>query len=207
MLNMSSKDLRSLTVPLIIFAAVCAGGAIAVFGSGKLVIKTREGLAQQESAYAQAVNRIQQSDSEKQVIERYVGPYSQLERAGIVGEEQRISWIDALRTANSETDLYGVNYEVGAQQPYSFAAEATAGNLSVRQSVMKLRFDLLHEEDLLRFFQALAALRVGQFAVNECNLQRTRVDLSVPVNQPTLVAECEVAWITIGGPGAEERKS
>jgi hypothetical protein len=207
MLNMSSKDLRSLAVPLMIFAAVCAGGAAAVFYSGKLVSKARDDLTVQDGLFAQAVNRIQQSDSEKGVIERYVGPYTQLERAGIVGEEQRISWIDSLRIANSEADLYGVNYEVGAQQPYSFAAEANAGSLSVRQSIMKLRLELLHEEDLLRFFQALAAQRVGQFAVTECSLQRLPADLSVPVNQPTLTAECELAWITIAGPGAEEHKS
>jgi hypothetical protein len=124
-----------------------------------------------------------------------------------VGEEQRISWIDALRIANQEADLYGVEYNIGPQQPYSFTNEVNAGPLSVRQSTMKLHLGLLHEGDLFRFFQALAAQKVGRFSVNQCNLKRLSVDLSVPVNQPTLNADCEVAWITIAGPSTEEGKS
>ena len=73
-----------------------------------------------EARLIEARNRVQHSDQEKSVIERYVSPYTQLEHAGIVGDEQRISWIDALRTANSEADLYGVEYELGPQQAYSF---------------------------------------------------------------------------------------
>ena len=140
-------------------------------------------------------------------IERYVEPYLQLEHAGIVGDEKRISWIDALRTANSEVDLYGVEYQLEPQQTYAFRKEVAAESLPVNQSVMKLRLELLHEGDLMRFFQALAAQNVGRFAVNECKLQRLAVSLAVPVNQPTLKAECEVAWITIASPVPEAGKS
>ena len=41
---------------------------------------------------------------------------------------------------------------------------------------MKLRLELLHEGDLFRFFQALAAQKVGRFTVNECKLQRLPVE-------------------------------
>jgi hypothetical protein len=48
-----------------------------------------------------------QSGQEKGLIDRYVEAYRQLERAGIVGEEQRISWIDALRAANRRPTCTG----------------------------------------------------------------------------------------------------
>ena len=48
-------------------------------------------------------------------LRRYIGPYQQLERAGIIGEEKRLNWIDALRMANSDAQLYGVDYEVGSR--------------------------------------------------------------------------------------------
>jgi hypothetical protein len=48
----------------------------------------------------EARNRVQQSGQEKRVIE-HMEPYRQLERAGIVGEEQRISWTDALHQSGS----------------------------------------------------------------------------------------------------------
>jgi hypothetical protein len=207
MLNLSSADLRALSKPLIVLAAVVAVGASAVIYSARQVKNARGEVDTQQARLAEAVNRVQQSGQEKGVIDRYVEPYRQLERAGIVGEEQRIGWIDALRTANREADLYGVEYDVGPQQAYTFANEVNAGTLSVNQSLMKLRLGLLHEADLFRFFQALSAQKAGSFAVNQCSLQRLPVDLSVPVNQPTLKAECDVAWITIAGPSSPEAKS
>jgi len=205
--NMSSKDLRSVSVPLVVFTAVCALGTGAVLYSGKVAAQARDEVRAQEDLLAQARSRVQQSDSERAIIERYVGPYLRLEGDGVVGEEQRIGWIDALRVANSETDLYGVNYEVGVQQAYAFLNEVNAGSLPVRESIMQLRLELLHEEDLLHFFQALAALKVGQFTVTECSLRRLTSDPVVPVNRPTLTAECALAWITIPTAGGEEHRS
>jgi hypothetical protein len=207
MLNLSSKDIRALFQPLLVLAVVIVVSIIALRYTDAAVKKAQQGVAGQKKLLAEAYNKIQQSDQEKVVIERYVEPYLQLEQAGIVGEEKRIGWIDALRAANSEADLYGVEYELEPQQAFAFKSEVAAESLPVHQSVMKLRLELLHEVDLLRFFQALAAQRAGRFTVNECKLQRLPVNLAVPVNQPTLRAECEVAWITIASPGPEEKKS
>jgi hypothetical protein len=74
----------------------------------------------------------------------------------------------------------------------------------MQQSLMKLRFGLLYEDDLIRFFQRLAAENVGTFSVNQCSLQRIGpADPFQAANQPMLKAECEVAWITIPPPPAE----
>jgi hypothetical protein len=207
MLNLSLRDIRGLFKPLIVFALVAVVSFFAVVYSGGLVKKAQGEVAARESALNEARNRVQQSGQEKSLIERYVEPFRQLERAGIVGEEQRLGWIDALRAANREADLYGVEYDVGPQQTYSFMHEVNGGSLSVHQSVMKVRLGLLHEGDLFRFFEALAAQKAGSFSVNQCSLQRSRADLGVPVNQPTLKVECELAWITIAGPNPEGHKS
>ena len=68
--------------------------------------------------------------------------------------------------------------------------------------MMKLKLGLLYETDLLTFFRVLAQQKVGAFAVNQCRLQRLTAGLSQPFNQPTLRAECDVAWITIPPPAA-----
>jgi hypothetical protein len=205
--NLSSQDLRALARPLIVLLVVAAAGAALVVYSSQAVKKSKSEVQAQESALVEARNRVQQSGQEKDVIDRYVEPYRQLERVGVVGDEQRIGWIDALRAANRDADLYGVEYDVGPQQPYAFVSEVNAGSLTVHQSIMKLRLGLLHEGDLFRFFQALAAQKAGTFSVNACTLEPLKVDLAVPVNQPTLRAECELAWITIAGPSAQEGKS
>src|SRR5262249_808494 len=178
-------------------------GAGAVAYSFKAVTAAKAEVKSQETERIEASNRITRSGQERGIIERYIEPYRELERNGIVGEERRIGWIDALRAANQEADLYGVEYQVSPQQAYSFSGEVGAGPLTIHQSLMKLRFELLHEGDLFRFFEALAAQKVGRFSVNQCTLTRLHVDLAVPVNQPTLSAQCELAWITIAGPPHE----
>lgn len=206
MATFSVRDLRALSKPLLTLGIVGAIAAAAVWYSGKAVTGAQAEIKGEEAKRIEARNQIQRSGQEKSVIEHYIEPYRELERAGIVGEERRIGWIDALRAANQEADLFGVEYEVSPQQAYSFSGEVGAGPLTIHQSLMKLRFALLHEGDLFRFFDALAAQRVGRFSVNQCTLTRLPVDLAVPVNQPTLNAQCELAWITIAGP-PEEGKS
>jgi len=132
MLSLSAQDLRALSKPLIVLAVVAVLSGAAVASSGRAVKKAQAQVRAEETALIEARNRVQQSGQEKRIIEQYVEPYKQLERAGIVGEEQRISWIDALRVANREVDLYGVEYDVGPQQPYAFMSEVSAGSLSVR---------------------------------------------------------------------------
>ncbi|MNC90938.1 hypothetical protein D3C83_70990 [compost metagenome] len=69
---------------------------------------------------------------------------------------------------------------------------------------MKLRFRLLHEEDLMRFFHALAQAGAGVFSIDECTLKR--VDTSGAIRyQPNLAAECELSWITAQPSGAEKK--
>ena len=206
MANFSSRDLRALSKPLLALGIVGAIAAAAVAYSGKAVTAAKAEVKSQEAERIEAANRITRSGQERGIIERYIEPYKELERNGMVGEERRIGWIDALRAANQEADLYGVEYQVSPQQAYSFSGEVGAGPLTIHQSLMKLRFELLHEGDLFRFFDALAAQKVGRFSVNQCTLTRLPADLAVPVNQPTLSAQCELAWITIAGP-PEEGKS
>jgi hypothetical protein len=206
-MKLSLNDLPALGRPLLVLAgslALC-GGAIAY--TGKLVKQGQAQLAAVQAKLDEARKRVSRSGNEKATLEQYLGPYRKLEERGIVGEEQRLNWVDALRAANLESQLYGVDYEVGTQTPYAFAQEVNAGSLPVQQSVMKLKLGLLYETDLLNFFRVLAAQNVGAFSVNQCTLQRIAPEVFKPANQPTLRAECDVAWVTISPPAPREEGS
>jgi hypothetical protein len=203
-MNLGLRDIPALGQPLIVFGAILALCAAGIVYTGKLIKQGRADLAAAQVQLKEANERVARSGEEVDTLRRYIGPYRQLEQIGIVGEEQRLNWIDALRVANIDAQLYGVDYEVGSQMPYSFAEEVNAGGLAVQQSMMKVKLGLLYETDLLTFFRVLAEQNVGAFAVNQCSLQRLTSDVSKPVNQPTLRAECDVAWVTIPPPAAPE---
>jgi hypothetical protein len=126
---------------------------------------------------------------------RYLDRYRQLERAGFIGEEQRINWLDGLRVANQQADLFGVEYQIESQKAYPYAGELNPGQVAISQSPMRLRFRLLHEDDLGRFFGSLARQGGGYFTVDRCHLRRVETG-GVIRYQPNINADCELSWLT-----------
>lgn len=157
----------------------------------------------QNAQMREAQARVQKSGAEKDLILRYLPDYRRLDQMGFVGPEQRINWIDALRYANQKGALFGINYDISARKAYPHAAAMNPGQLMVSHSLMKLRFQMLHEEDLPKFFAHLSEPNAGVFVVNACNLRRTS---SAPAARfaPNMSAECELAWITAQPPPATE---
>lgn len=203
---MNQADLQALRNPLLALAAVALIGALAVYYSGRLMVSARQQLAQQQVQLKDARTRLQRSGDEKDIIVRYIGGFRQLERTGFVGDEQRINWLDGLRLANQQADLFGVDYQIGAQKPYAFASEFSPGALALNESAMRVRFRLLHEGDLGRFFDALARQGTGIFTIDQCQLRR--IDTGGVIRyQPNVSAECDLSWITVrvGAGGAQKK--
>ncbi len=203
---MNQSDLQALRTPLLAMLAVLVAGALAIYFTDQLMAAARQQLVQQQAQLKQAQVRLQKSGDEKDIIVRYLDRYRQLESTGFIGEEQRINWLDGLRVANQQADLFGVDYQIGAQKPYPFAAEFNPGQLALNQSQMQLRFRLLHEGDLTRFFNALARQGGGIFTVDQCLLRR--IDTRGVIRfQPNVSADCELSWITARiGAGPEQKK-
>ena len=203
---MNQADLQALRNPLLAVAGVALLGALAVYSSGRLMIAARQQLAQQQVQLKEARTRLQKSGDEKDIIVRYLDGFRQLERTGFVGDEQRINWLYGLRLANQQADLFGVDYQIGAQSSYAYAAEFSPGPLALNQSVMRVRFRLLHEGDLDRFLDSLARQGAGIFAIDRCLLRRLDTR-GVIRYQPNVNAECDLSWITVRvGASAEQKK-
>jgi hypothetical protein len=202
---MTQTDLQALRTPLLALLAVAVAGASMVYYSERLEMTARRQLAQQQAQLKDARTRLQKSGDEREIIIRYLDRYRQMERLGYIGEEQRINWLDGLRLANRQADLFGVDYQIGTQRPYVYAADYSPGQLALHQSVMRLRFRLLHEEDLLRFFNALARQGTGLFTIDQCMLRRINTG-GVIRYQPNVTAECDLSWITVKvAPGPQQR--
>lgn len=192
---MNTEQLKALRGPLILLLAALAAAAGAIYYTHILRQQAQAALLQQQNQLREAETRMQRSGDEKLIIVQYVDKYKQLQQSGFIGDEQRINWLDSLRTANERSDLFGVNYGIEAQQAYPYAAELNPGQISLRQSVMKLEFRLLHELDLLRFFEALRLQNAGLFHLDQCTLRRTEASGAVRY-QPNITASCQLAWIT-----------
>lgn len=203
---MNTADLLALRNPVIVLILALALGAGFIYYLDQSLSAAKRELAGQQNQLREARTRLQRSGDEKQIIVRYLSNYQYLQRLGFVGDEQRINWLEGLRLSNQQTQLFGVDYQIGAQQPYPYASELEPGQLTLQQSLMKISFRLLHEGDLLRFLGTLAKQGVGVFSVNQCVMQRIDTGGSIRF-QPNLRADCELAWITARPATPGDKKS
>jgi hypothetical protein len=192
---MNAATIQALRNPLIALLLVVVAGAMAVYHSDRMKKAAAQQLAQQQVLLKDARTRLQKSGDEKDIIVRYLDGFRQLQSDGFIGEEQRINWLDGLRLANQQADLFGVDYQIGTQGPYPYATELDPGQLQLNQSVMRLQFRLLHEGDLMRFLSALGRQGGGIFSVDQCIVRRMDTR-GVIRYQPNATADCELSWIT-----------
>ena len=203
---MNPNDLRALRNPLIMLILVVAMSAGAIYFTDYTLTLAKRELAQQQQQLREARSRVQKSDDERDLIVRYLGNYQYLQRLGFAGDEQRINWLEGLRLANQQTQLFGIDYQIGTQQPYPYASELDPGQLTLHQSLMKLNVKLLHEGDLMPFLGNLAKQGAGVFSVNQCVMERIDTGGSIRF-QPNLRVDCDLAWITVRPGTAGDKKS
>ena len=205
--------LRAVRTPLLALVASLAIGAAIVSFSAKFLQQDEARLGQLKTAQAMAQQKVLKSGDENALIKRYSLDYQRLVRQGFIGSESRISWLDALRKTSQDLKLFGVEYTVEPQKaspaPVSQASQPSGtGGLHLHQTAMKLRLKLLHEGDLMHFFDHLAAQNVGVFSIDECSLQRlSEISPNSAIlaarMQPNLQADCQVSWFTVSPAGAK----
>ena len=196
---MTRLNLRLLLIPLSALAAAVVLALAAVLYADNLVDAAEERLAAQTRQLSQSRQRHANAGLEKDILQRFRETYDALGRIGFVGPEQRLNWVDGLREVNREARLFGIDYQIGQQETYPGAAGLGVAELPMRQSIMRVRMPLLHEGDLMSFFRLLANRGDGVFTLNACDLRRAERNPGNSV-EPTLLAECELAWITVAEP-------
>lgn len=179
-----------------VLAAALVAAVLLIRYSEGMVAQAEGSRSAQQQALSEARQKHSNAGAEKEIITRYLGTYTALQELGFIGGEQRINWVDGLRTANREANMFGVEYQISQQTPYPFAPEIGGAGLPLKQSVMKITVPLLHEGDLMHFFRLLATHRSGVFTLDACALRRNTTN-DLTGTQPRIAAECEVSWITV----------
>ncbi|MFZ4874273.1 hypothetical protein ACL9RI_04240 [Janthinobacterium sp. Mn2066] len=145
-------------------------------------------------ARATAANRFNQVETEKHDIRAYEPAFLALRQRGLVGEENRLAWIDAIRHSQEQRKLLPISYDISARQVLKVPPALAMGALQLRGTPMRLQMELLHEMDVLNLLDDLH--QSGSFAVQDCNIKRN-------TSAATLSAECGLLWLTLGNTGTE----
>lgn len=194
-MNRSSPFIATLGWPVGVLALALAIGGVFVYWSAQRSSEARQVFERERVVHDQAQDRLARVDEEKRIIERYGPAYGILVEQGVVGAEQRVNWLDALRLASQATRGFGVDYQVSGQQGALFKLDT--GAYEIQQSEMILRLRLLHEGDLLAFLDVLDEQRAGLHLLQECSLQRAHAGPFTARFEPKLLGECKLTWVTL----------
>lgn len=174
-------------------------GAMVVSALGVWLSYTRQQDALIIAASAQrtrdaSASRYAQVENEKRDIRNFQQRYVELRQRGLVGEEQRLAWLDAIRQTQEQLQLPPLSYEIEPQQAVTLDAPIDLGDYQLFGSRMHLHMELVHELDLFNFLQSLRER--GYVAVQDCSIKRLGVVAGTPGGS-TLGADCTLNWITL----------
>ena len=187
-------DLKKLQISLLVcLLMIVMGAAVVFFANGA----TRS--AQQERVTAQAqrndyVGKLQRVSSEESEIKEKSALFQRLQKRGIIGEEQRLEWVELLKDIRDKRRLIDLVYEIEPQRPLDVAPGA---GFTFNVSPMKVQLKLLHEEDLTRFLGDLNEQARALIQVRYCKVTRQPQGQAGTSGQANLLAECRIDWVTL----------
>lgn len=195
-MSFSATELRQLALPLLACLALLGAGSALITWTEARSAAADRALAAARAERSQAKERLMRIAEEEREVKEKLEIYRRLKRIGILGEERRLEWADAMARIRTQRELPDLRYRVERQQPLKTVPGKPA-NVEFYASTMRVVLALLHEGDLLHFLSDLRASGNAYYAVRSCSLARTGQPVASSVLSPRLRAECEIDLITV----------
>lgn len=189
--------LRPLYLPLAVAVILTGIGIAVVIASKHLVDQTR---AQHKSALAerQAIQgRLSRATDEEREIREKLVDYRNLLASGVIGDERRLEWVEAIGQIKNERKLFEIKYQIEPQRTLELPGITRSSEVEFRVSALKVEMQLLHEGDLFVFLDGLRQKLKSHVLVRSCSilrLDRSGGDRGVA---PRLRADCVIDLVTI----------
>ncbi len=190
------RDARHWRLAALAFAVAAACSIGAVAWTRALWHDARDRQVQAAQARDLARRQFQQVEQEKRDIALFQPIYRELLARRLVGLENRLDWIDALRQLQDRFGLAAIAYDIAPRQPVVVSPAMDLGRYRLYTTRMRLQMDLLHEGDLVALLSGLRAL--GHSTVQDCTLKRPTSAPATPL-APTVTASCTLNWVTLAG--------
>ncbi len=195
-MKFSKADFPLMRRSILALAASVAISAVVLYSSSEYAEKTQRDLRNAQNMLNDARNRLTAANEDKENMAIYAEEYGTLSENKIIGEDQRLDWMEGLEKLRRQNLVTDFRYSIAPQKIYSPQPPVDSGNFDIHYSETKLQFDLLHEAQLVNFFTALRSQIKGHYHLEGCALQRTAADTATATSTH-LKAECSGGWITL----------
>jgi hypothetical protein len=153
-----------------------------------------------QSQLNNARNHLAMARQDRDNLSDYSKEYDKLEANEIIGDDHRLDWMEGLEKLRRQNLVIDFRYNIAPQKNYTPQPALDSGDFIIHYSEMKLQFDLLHEGQLLNFFNELNRKIKGHYQLEGCKLERVASSGnsdSGPAAVTNIKAECSGGWITL----------
>lgn len=197
-MKLSKSDFLLMRWSVIAICASLITSTIILYSSGSYAEKSLKDRHNAQSMLNDARTRLTTAGQDKENMAIYADKYGALIANKVIGDEQRLDWMEGMETIRQMNLVTDFRYTIAPQKKYSPQPPIDSGNFDISYSEMKLQFDLLHEAQLLNFYDALRANIKGWYQPEGCMLQRISTENDNDQTTKTrLKAECSGGWITL----------
>ena len=189
------KVLRGALIGFVL--SVVVGGALA--GGGHVFEKRSTLNFNRNNAQFQSISgKYLAVDEEEKQIKKFFPRFLELYHGGIIGQEERLNWIETMRDAGERLRILSLNYEIRSQATFAPSFPITLGRYQLYSSEMTLSLQALHEGDLLRLLQLLDTRAMGLYSLHACSVSRTgqAIDTSGG-DRSNIAVQCEMNWFSV----------
>jgi hypothetical protein len=194
-MKFGKADFQKTQISIAAAVLMCAAGAAAVVVAmerTKTAKIAQTAISKDRNEFESKLNQVRNEENE---IKQKSQQFNNLEVRGVIGEEQRLDWVELVKDIRDKRRLTDLQYEISPQRPL----DANQGSgLNFYASAMKLQVKLLHEEDLTRLLDDLRSQAKALILVKSCNVSRLpRVAGERSASPAHLQADCLIDWITL----------
>jgi len=201
-MKFSTKDLPHIRGLLIMLALALILGAVLIYVSDGVLTKAQQSKIIADREWSEALRKLERTKNEQEDLQGYYHQYQNLVEQNVIGLERRLDWIETIEKIRNQLNIFSVKYKLEPQETLNLENNSTSNSFDLHRSNMTLDFSLLHEGQLLNFFDALSEEAKGMYLLESCTL--TRNDLVRQLRfVPNLQAECTLGWITLNEKNAE----
>ena len=193
-MKLAATDFPRLQLSLLAAVLMIAIGACAVYAAldSNHTAKLARAAAQAErNDYENKLKRVRSEENE---IRQKSAIFNTLQTRGVIGEEQRLEWVELLKEIRDRRRLIDLHYEIAPQRQLD---TGTGSGFAFFSSTMKVQLQLLHEEDLTRLLDDLRQYARALIQVKSCQVSRLPRGGSEIGASAHLQAECRIDWVTL----------
>lgn len=194
-MKFSRSDFALMQWSLLAICVVTLLSAAFVYGNRQYAAQMQQDWRQAQARLNDARRQLASAREDRQNMATYAENYALLANRGIVGDGQRLDWMEGLERLRQLHLVDAFRYHIAPQKTYVQTPPIDSGNFDIQYSEMSLEFELLHEAQLPNFFSALSEQVKGHYQLEGCTLKRRSPGEDGSADG--LDAECRGGWITL----------